>query len=92
MTEQNEPLIIEGKENVRKFTLLQVAHALSLEIVTGMKISSRGSALDAARIQGVIPKGKRTTKHAALVATIDAIKELVPDYEPSASIKRALAK
>ena len=92
MTEQNEPIIIEGKDNIRRFTLLQVAHALSLEIVTGMKISHRGSALDAARIQGVIPKGKRTTKHAALVATVEEIKKLTPDYEPSRSIKLALLK
>lgn len=92
MSEESKPVVIEGKENIRRFTLLQVAHALSLEIVTGLRVSSRGSALDAARIQGIIPKGKRVTKHNALLATIDAIKEITPDYEPSRNIKLALLK
>lgn len=89
MTE-NGGTIIEGPENIRKFTVLQVIHALSLEIVTGMKISSRGSALDAARIQGIIT-GRKTRKQ-ALEAAVAAMKELEPEYVPSKSVARALAK
>lgn len=91
MTEQ--PIIIEGPERVRAATLLTLASALALEInLPGMKISSRGSALDAARIQGVIPKGKRTTRAAALKATVAAIKEVWPAYEPNKSVARAMSK
>ncbi len=89
----SEPIIIEGPENTRAATLLTLAHALALEInLPGMVLSSRGSALDAARIQGVIPKGKRTTRKAALAATIAAIKEKWPEYEPTKSVARAMSK
>lgn len=91
--EPKEPIVIEGKDNIRLFTLLQVASALALEINSpGMRISSRGSALDAARIQGVIPRGKRYTKKQALEIAVELIKTADPGYEPKSTIARALAK
>jgi hypothetical protein len=84
--------IIEGPEKVRVATLLSLASALSLEIVTGLKLSNRGTALDAARIQGVIPEGQRTTRKAALEATVTEIEKLWPDYTPTSSVARALGR
>jgi hypothetical protein len=82
----------EGPEQVRVFTLVTLASALAMEInMPGMRVSSRGSALDAARIQHVIPKGKRVTRKDALQATVDALKELRPDYDPNRLVKKALA-
>lgn len=82
----------KGSEEVRVFTLITLAHALAMEInMPGMRVSSRGSALDAARIQHVIPAGKRVSRKDALKATVAAITELRPDYEAKSLVKKALA-
>lgn len=81
-----------GPDATRFFTLVSLASALALEINTGLKISRHGSALDAAKIQGIIPKGKRGNYKTALTLTIDAIKEMRPDYTPNPSVRRAMDK
>jgi hypothetical protein len=83
--------MITGAENIRKFVVLQVVHALALEVTTGMKISRYGSALQAAKLQAVVPERCRNKK-TALKLAVDYMKKLDPDYEPSDSIKLAMSK
>jgi hypothetical protein len=83
--------MITGEANVRKFVVLQVIHGLALEIGTGMKLSRHGSALQAAKIQKVVPDTCRNKKN-ALKLSIEYMKTLDPAYEPSPIIKRALDK
>lgn len=82
--------IIEGRANVIRYTQNAAITALALEINTGMQISSRGSALQACQIQGLLEG--RTTKKAGLKKAIKKMQELYPDWEASASIKKALDK
>jgi hypothetical protein len=70
---------------------IQVIHALALEINTGLKLSARGSALQAAKIQRLVPETCRSKKK-ALEICIAEMKKKDPDYEPSPSVKRALQK
>lgn len=83
--------MITGAENIRKFTVLQVVHALALEVGTGMKISRHGSALQAAKLQQVVPETCRSKK-AALKLAVEHMKGLDPEWEPKASVKLALSK
>jgi hypothetical protein len=83
--------MITGAENIRKFVVLQVVHALALEVGTGMKISRHGSALQAAKLQGVVPETCRNKK-TALKLAVDHMKELEPNYQPTASVKLAMSK
>jgi len=87
-------VIATGPDATRFFTLVSLASALGLEInsPTGMKISRHGSALDAAKIQGIIPKGKRGNYKDALTKTLAAIREMRPDFTPNPSVKRAMDK
>lgn len=64
---------------------------LAIEIVTGMKLSNRGSGLDACRAQGLLPAG-RTTKTAGLRNAVKAMKKAYPTWEVSQSIQKALDK
>lgn len=83
--------MITGAENIRKFTVLQVVHALALEVATGMKISRHGSALQAAKLQQVVPESCRSKK-TALKLAVEHMKELDPGYEPKGSVRLALSK
>lgn len=83
--------MITGTENIRKVTVLQVVHALALEVGTGMKISRHGSALQAAKLQRVVPETCRSKK-AALKLAVDHMKELDPEYVPGRSVALALSK
>lgn len=83
--------MITGTENIRKFTVLQVVHALALEVGTGMKISRHGSALQAAKLQQVVPETCRSKK-AALKLAVAYMQNLDPGYEPGRSVQLALTK
>lgn len=83
-------IIVTGKDDTRLYQLITLAHALALEINTGMKVS-RTSALQGAKNLGIIPADKRGNKKAALKATIAKIKESRPDYEPTGSVAKAVA-
>lgn len=83
--------VITGAENIRKFTVLQVIHALALEIGTGMKISRHGSALQAAKLQRVVPETCRSKK-AALRLAVEHMKDLDPAYVEGRTVTLALAK
>lgn len=90
MSEQNEhkpaSIVITGRQNIEMAIVLATAHALALEINTGM-VNSHGSVLNAARERGLTTK---RTKKGALRDVIAHIKKAWPEYEPSASIERAL--
>lgn len=77
-------------DGVRFFTVRAVASAFVLE-AAGMHLS-RGSALKAARIQGIIPAKGRFTKKQGLEATIAELKRLQPDYEVPKSLTKALER
>lgn len=83
--------MITGTENIRKATVVQVIYALALEVGTGMKVSSRMSALQAAKLQRVVPETCRSKK-AALKLAVEHMKGLDPTWEPKASVKLALSK
>ena len=87
-------VIASGPDATRFFTIVSLASALALEInsPSGMKISRHGSAVDAAKIQGIIPKDKRGNYKVGLTKTIEAIREMRPDYMPNPSVKRAMDK
>ncbi len=92
-----EAIVFEGPTQVRLYTLVSLASALAMEInMPGFQVSSRGNALKAARMQHILPEdgkvnGKRADRKVALQLTIDAIKELRPDYEPTRLVARALS-
>ena len=77
-------------DGVRFFTVRAVASAFALE-AQGMHLS-RGSALKAARIQGIIPAKGRFTKKQGLEATIAELIRLQPAYEVPESLKKALER
>lgn len=85
--------VISGKEDVIRFTRTNALRGLAIEIVldNGMALSSRGSGLQACRIQGILPEG-RTTKKAGLRAAVKNMKNLYPDFEVPASVQKALDK
>ncbi|HCB59156.1 MAG TPA: hypothetical protein DEP82_14875 [Arthrobacter bacterium] len=79
-------------EDISTFRLLALAHAAALEISTGMK-ASRVPLATAARNCGVIPNdGSRPQKKKILRLTVQKLREVRPDYEPSSLIAKALAK
>jgi hypothetical protein len=89
MSEQ--PVVIEGADNVKVAALIALAHALVLEISTGMKVSSRTNLLHAAISQGVVPNdGSKPRKKTILRLTVDKIKESWPDYEPNLRMRKAM--
>lgn len=82
---------IVGRENVIAFTRANALRGLALEINTGMVLSSRGSGLDACRIQGLLPEG-RTTRKAGLRKAVKRMRELYPTWETPESVAKALNK
>ena len=65
---------------------------LAIEIYTGMKLSNRGSGLDAVKAQGLLDPEMRTTKKAGLRNAVKNMKTLYPTWEVSKSIQMALDK
>lgn len=78
-------------EGVHFFQRGAALRGLAIEIVTGMKLSNRGSGLDACRAQGLLPAG-RTTKGAGMRKAVEKMQELYPTWEVSPSIQKALDK
>lgn len=70
------------------FQVMRVAHALAIEINTGLKMSNGSVMLLAKEYCG----SSKRTKRGVLIDYIAWLKEVLPDYEPSASINQAMAK
>lgn len=78
---------IEQTKYISRFAAIQ---GLALEINTGLKLSNRGSGLDACRIQGLLEPG-RTTRTGGLRKAVKEMKRLYPGvYETPTSVKKAL--
>ncbi len=79
-----------GATQGERFKMLQLIHGLSLEINTGIKVSSKGSLVNAAKSFGWLPTDIRLKKV--------ALSELVSQarngfgYVPRDSVKSALPK
>jgi hypothetical protein len=93
-TDADGTITASGPDATRFFTIVSLASALALEINSpnGMKISRRGTALDAAKIQGIIPTDKRGNYKTALTNTVAAIRAMRPDYTPNPMVKKAMDK
>jgi hypothetical protein len=83
-------LVITGPD-IDTYALLTLAHALAMKINHGMELS-RIPALQGAKNLGIIPKDKRGNTKTALRLTVQKLREVRPDYEPSALITKALVK
>jgi hypothetical protein len=70
------------------YQVLRVAHALSIECNTGLRMS-RGSVMNLAKEYCGSPK---RTKRGVLKDYVEWLKVVLPDYEPSATIVKAMAK
>ena len=79
-------------DDIKTYALMNVAMALAMEINTGMQLTRHMTGLQAAKNHGVIPKDKRGNKKQALKLTVQMIRERRPDYEPSATVAKALVK
>lgn len=85
-------VMITGADT-RIVPLVALAHGIILEMETGMKPTSRWNPLTVARNHGVIPNdGSRPQKKKLLRLTVQKIRELKPNWEPSAHIAKALTK
>lgn len=83
--------VVTGTD-VNTFRLLALVHAAALEVSTGMK-ASRIPLSTAARNCGVIPNdGSRPQKKKILKLAVQKMREVRPDYEPSALVAKALTK
>lgn len=79
--------ILQG-EGINFWQLSRVGNALALEINTGLK-HSQGSVMNLAkRYCGSLKR----TKRGVLADYVAWIKESMPDYEPNASVSKALTK
>jgi len=84
-----DPIIITGKDNMRKFHVLQVIHGLALEISTGMKLSRGGSLIKVAKQCGYTQK---QTKVGALLDCVQLMTTLDPEYVVSERVSKALGQ
>lgn len=81
-------IVIDTPAGINQFRLLAIAHALALEVNTGMK-ASRISALSVAQRSGLTTK---RTKKGALADVIAAIQEADPAFTvDERTLGRALA-
>lgn len=74
---------------VAMYHLLSMTHALALEINTGMAMHSGVSLIKQAKKLNLTSK---QTKRGVLGDLVAAIKKVDPNYAPSASVTKALAK
>jgi hypothetical protein len=70
------------------YQVIRVAHALSIEVNTDLSMS-RGSVMNLAKSYCGSPK---RTKRGVLIDYVEWLKEVLPDYEPSGTIVKAMAK
>lgn len=79
-------------EDINTYRLLALAHAAALEITTGLK-ATRMPLTTAARNCGIIPDdGSRPQKKKILRLTVQKLRQIRPDYEPSGTVAKALTK
>lgn len=90
---QNDAHAITTPAGIRAWVFLSRMHQLALELNTGMT-HSRGPILRSMYLEGLIDadlKGTRKNKRAVLEMMVETYREAMPGWEPSESVKRALA-
>jgi hypothetical protein len=93
MIEQSNGAVIITGADTRIVPLVALAHGLVLQMETGMKPTSRWNPLAVARAHGVIPNdGTKPQKKKLLRLTVQKIRELKPEWEPSEHLSKALTK
>lgn len=80
-------IIIDTPEGIAIMRHISLVHALALQVNTGMKLSRGISAIKIAQQDGHTTK--RTAK-GALRDTVQRLREVYPEYEPSEGVARAL--
>ena len=91
---ENEAVVIDTPGGIAMYNWLRTMHMIALELNTGMK-NSRGPILRQMHQAGMIDTELRSTKankQRVLTSMVEEMKKLDSKYEPSDSIKRALAK
>jgi len=86
--DENRTVVLTGA-GVHMFRYLQLIHGLALEINSGMKLSSRGSVMNAAKEVCGSPK---RTKRGVLADMVKFMRTQDPSYTPSDRVAKALAK
>jgi len=81
--------VIDTPEGMQYVRILTVAHALTLEINTGMKMSRGISALKVAKRDGLTTHSR---KPAALRDVVAVLQEINPDYVPDKRMEEAMLK
>jgi hypothetical protein len=93
MIEQSNGAVIITGADTRIVPLVALAHGLVLQMETGMKPSRHWNPLAVARNHGVIPDdGSKPQKKKLLRLTVQKLRELKPEWEPSEHIAKALTK
>jgi hypothetical protein len=93
MIEQSNGAVIITGADTRIVPLVALAHGLVLQMETGMKPSRNWNPLAVARNHGVIPDdGSKPQKKKLLRLTVQKLRELKPEWEPSEHIAKALTK
>ena len=83
----NGAIVVTG-DDTRTAALVTLAHAITMEMTTDLRMSSRVSLLQVARNHGVVPDdGTRPHKKKLLKLTLAKIKESWPEYAPSEKMK-----
>lgn len=90
---KNETIVLDTPGQIQVFQWLRFMHMIALELNTGMG-HSQGPILRALYRAGLIDaelRGTKANKRMVLQAMVDGYKQAVRGYEPSDSIKKALA-
>lgn len=85
--------VIDTPQGISAWVWLSRMHQIALELNTGLKHSG-GPILASMYRQGLIDvnlRGTKANKKMVLAAMVEQYAEAMPDWEPSASIKEALA-
>ena len=83
----NEAIVISTPEGIEAYRRLAIVHALALEVNTGLT-NSRGSVR---ALANSLSGSKAKTKKAALRDYCAWLTSVMPDWQPSRSVKRALS-
>lgn len=92
--DNNGIIALDTPEQISAWVFLSRMHQLALELNTGLK-HSRGPILKAMFMEGLIDadlKGTKKNKKMVLGLMVDTYKEIMPEWEPSPSVIRALGR
>lgn len=85
---------LDTPAQIGAWVFLSRMHQIALELNTGMK-HSRGPILKAMYMEGLIDvelRGTEKNKRMVLGLMVDSYKEVMPNWEPGPSVKKALGR